>query len=156
MFIIYHVQNASGLVPPALLNKSGYELALTCCGLPAAVMALMILSVGMTRILTGSGDVTKQRTNDFLVTSNMAIRNHFEQSFMFMINLIAYAIHGNPEAVICFAVIFTVSRVLYWFGYILFALYKIIHLRGIVTWGTVMTLFLMYKNLLWIAGGVAK
>jgi uncharacterized MAPEG superfamily protein len=152
--IIYYVQGISEVVPPALLQKSGYELALSFCGLPAAVMALIILSIGMTRILTGSGDVTKARTNEFLITSNKALRNHFEQSFMFAVNLIAYAIHGNPEAVVIFALVFTFSRVVFWFGYIVQAFYQTPHLRRIVTWGTLLSAYLMYKNALYIFWGV--
>jgi hypothetical protein len=78
IYSVMFATTASGIVPDVLLKKQGYELALTCLGMPAALMAIQILTVGMTRILTGTGDPTKGRTNNFLVASNMCIKNHFE------------------------------------------------------------------------------
>jgi hypothetical protein len=72
---------------------------------------------------------------------------------MFAINLIAYAIHGRPETVVLFAIIFTLSRIGFWLGYIVYACCGPLYGRGFVAYGIMISTFMMYQNALWIMGG---
>jgi uncharacterized MAPEG superfamily protein len=152
VYSIMWAVSAPGIVPAAFLKKSGYELALTCIAAPVFLMVIMVMTVGFTRLLTGTGDPTKARTNRMLQASSMAVKNHFEQTFLFAINLIGYSLHGNAETVVLFAAIYTITRFGYWFGYLMYAACDVTHLRLFVSYGILMTTFMMYENGRWICG----
>ncbi|CAG9320087.1 unnamed protein product [Blepharisma stoltei] len=129
---LYHIWTVQNKVPHYIWNnKDPLYLAITCSAVSTVFIFLQVQTVATQRLFTKAGDTIYGEESDFLKLSKNVLQNTLEQSFLFIINLLAAAVNGLPnERIVLVTMTFILARILFWCGYVVGVYIKFFPLRG--------------------------
>lgn len=144
---MYFVCTAENKVPIYMWkNQDPLILATVCGSVTSLFIVLMIHTVASLRATSSAGDTLNGEESDFLKISKNILQNTLEQSFLFIVNLMAAAANGLPnEKIILITISFALGRFLFWSGYLIGMYAKFYPLRGpgfLITFSTNISLLL--------------
>ena len=149
IFLTHWAYNAKGVIPDKYLTGAGPALGFKWAMLAGVLAFIQVVTVMMARVVTNNGDPLRSQGNRFIMVGNKSLRNLFEQTVLFTLNLTAFSCHAPAETVVLFSLIFVASRIVYWILYNVEMFTGFIGRTSVAT-GTLMSMFMGYQNLMWV------
>jgi len=121
IWLIKSILSAQGVVPAyAFKNKTVATLCLQACAVASLPVLVLILLIMMLRLNSGGADPLKGEEPELLKVTKLALNNTMEQSFIFVVNLLAASTYDdhNKEALVLLTAAFVLGRLLFWVGYV--------------------------------------